>query len=290
MASLCVQVKRGKYLRNVRIAPGSSLSHYRTRKFSSLIPLAFASVLVSCGRQATTVVEPSVASPEIPAEQAPPSNPAASTKLDQLSAEDAAQLAAWWKKYNLDPNDPAQLVADSDGDGYSNREEFLADTNPRDPNSLPGVMEGVAMKALNEVPIPMILREVKGGKARIQHSDGSEETIAEGATPKGSAFKVKTVRNKVVPDKHGVLTDMSQVTLENPETKETVFLVRDLPARSSQTHAILAEANGEKKVHFEEEFTLVAFPGKKFKVIDLRPDQVVVQDVGTKSVLIIPKR
>ena len=92
-------------------------------------------------------------------------------------------------------------------------------------------------------------------------------------------------------DKHGVFTDMSQVTLENPETKETVFLVRDLPARSSQTHAVIAGADGkEQQVHFDETFTIAAHPGKQFKVIDLRADQVVVQEVGGKTVLTIPKR
>ena len=259
-------------------------------KFSSLLTLALSAALFSCGKQPTTVVESRGDTPELPGDPSPA--PAlAADQLAKLSDEDSAQLNAWWKKYNLDPNDGAQLVADSDGDGYSNREEFLADTNPRDPNSLPGVMEGVAMKTLNEVPVPMILREVKAGKARIQHTDGTEETIAAGATPKGTTFKVKQVKSKVTPDKHGVWTDMSQVTLENPETKETVFLVRDLPARSSQTHAVIAGSDGiEQKIHHDQEFTLAAFPGKKFKVVDLRADQVVVQVVGEKTTLTIPKR
>ncbi len=258
-------------------------------KISSLLPLAFAAALASCGKQETTVLETPGQTPDAAA----PTASARVTGKSSLSNEDTTQLEAWWKKYNLDPNDPAQLVADPDGDGYSNREEFLADTNPRDPNSLPGVMEGVAMKAMNEVPVPMILRDVAkdGSKARIQHTDGEEETLSEGATPKGSAFRVKTVKYSMKQDKHGVFTDMSQVTLENPETKETVFLVRDLPARSSQTHAVIAGADGkEQQVHFDETFTIAAHPGKQFKVIDLRADQVVVQEVGGKTVLTIPKR
>jgi hypothetical protein len=279
-------------------------------KISSLLPIAFAAALVSCGKQETTVVEttnsasqpaeapsaptpadPQPASAPDPTAAAAPSTPA-KPDAPALSTEESTQLEAWWKKYNLDPNDPAQLVADTDGDGYSNREEFLADTNPRDPNSLPGVMEGVAMKTLNEIKVPMILREVtKAGKARIQHTDGTEEIIAEGSVPKGSGFRVKAVKNQVKMDKHGVWTDMSQVTLENPESKETVFLVRDLPARSSQTHAVITGADGrEQKVHFDETFTLASHPGKEFKVIDLRADQVVVQEVGGKTVLTIPKR
>ena len=263
-------------------------------KFSSLLCLAFAATLASCGKQETTVVEKPGQTPEIPAaEPEPAPDPAAPSVLPSLSTEDATQLEAWWKKYNLDPNDSAQLVADSDGDGYSNREEFLAETNPRDPNSLPGVLEGVAMKTMTEVPVPIILREVPktGGKARIQHADGSEEFVSEGSVPKGSAYRVKTVEYKMKPDKHGVFTDMSQVTLENPATKETVFLVRDLPARSPETHAVIAGADGkDKKIHFDEEFTLAAFPGKKYRVVDLRADQVVVEEVGSKTTLTIPKR
>ncbi len=258
-------------------------------KLSSLTFVALAGCLISCGKQDATHVESQPQDASAP--KGTPDSPARTSAASPLSNEDTAQLEAWWKKHNLDPNDPSQLVADSDGDGYSNREEFLAETNPRDPGSLPGVMEGVAMKTLNEIPVPLVLREVKSGKARIQHSDGTEETLATGATPKGSAFKVKSVRNEVKADKHGVWTDMSQVMLENAETKETVFLMRDLPARSSQTHAVITSADGrEQKVHFDETFTISSQPGKQFKVIDLRADQVVVQEVGGKAVLTIPKR
>jgi hypothetical protein len=271
-------------------------------KISSLLTLAFAAALVSCGRKDTTVVETSGQAPELPAASAEPESAPASApdpgapqppSSAGLSSDETQQLEAWWKKYNLDPNDPAQLLADPDGDGHSNRDEFLADTNPRDPNSLPGVLEGVAMKTMTEVPIPVVLREIPkaGGKARIQHSDGSEETVTEGGNPKGTPYRVKKIEYRMKADKHGVFTDMSQVTLENPDTKETVFLVRDLPARSNETHAVIAGPDGkEQKIHFDEEFSLAAFPGKKFKVIDLRSDQVVVEEIGSKSVLAIPKR
>lgn len=258
-------------------------------KFSSLLLLAFAAALASCGKQETTVVESTQALPEAPVttDQAPAQARAA------LSEEDTSQLEAWWKKYNLDPNDPGQLVADPDGDGWSNREEFLADTNPRDPNSLPGVMEGVAMKSMVEIPVPIILREVSKDSrtASIEHTGGAKETVTAGVTPKGSPFRVKAVKYQMKMDKHGVLTDMSQVTLENPESKETVFLVRDLPARSSQTHAVIVGADGkEQQIHFDETFTLAGHPGKQFVVVELRAEQVVVQQVGSKSTLVIPKR
>lgn len=266
-------------------------------KFSSLLCLALAATLASCGKQETTVVEQPGHTPEIPAaEPSVAPDPTATVAADEsaLSTEDEKLLEEWWKKHNLDAKDPAQLLADTDGDGWSNRDEFVAGTNPRDPNSLPGVLEGVTMKTMTEVPVPIILREVPkaGGKARIQHADGSEETVAQGSVPKGSPYRVASVKYVMKADKHGVFTDMSQVTLENPTTKETVFLVRDLPARSAETHAVIVGADGkDQKIHFDQEFTLAAFPDTKFRVVDLRADQAVVEEIGgTKRTLTIPKR
>lgn len=222
-----------------------------------------------------------------------PGAASADDMLAMLPAEDRARYEAWFKKYGLSFN-ASVLDQDSDGDGYTNREEFLHDTNPRDKNSMPGVMEGVALKALNEVEVPVILREVKekGGRASVQHlPDGPVEEIAEGSTVRGLPYKVTGVKYSLKTDKHGVLSDVSNVTLENPQTKETVVLIRDLPARSSETHAVLVAPDGtEQKVRVEDIVTLPGQGEKKFKVVDLRPDQVVVEDMDTREMLTIPKR
>jgi hypothetical protein len=208
-----------------------------------------------------------------------------------LPPADRAKYEAWFKKYNLS-SDPEVMDQDADGDGYSNREEFLADTNPRDPKSLPGVMETASVKAVNEVTVPMILRDVKAGKARVTRTDtNTEEELVSGGQPKGLPYKVTGVKHEVKADKHGVYTDVSNVTLENTQTKEMVTLIRDLPARSSETHAVVVGPNGEeKKVHLDETVELPGMPGKQFKVIELRADQVLVEEVGSHRALSIPKR
>ncbi len=43
---------------------------------------------------------------------------------------------AWYVRYGFDPFGPSIAHLDSDGDGASNLEEFLADTNPNDPTSV----------------------------------------------------------------------------------------------------------------------------------------------------------
>ena len=208
-----------------------------------------------------------------------------------LSPDDKTKYEAWFKKYNLTP-DPSVLDQDADADGYSNREEFLASTNPRDPNSLPGVIEGVSVKAMTEIKIPIILRDVKPGKAHIERTDGlGEEDLREGSQPKGLAYRVTGIKQEVKADKHGVFTDVSNVTLMNPQTKEKVILVLDMPARSSETHAVVVGADGiEQKIHVDEIVTLPGQGSRKFKVLELRSDQVVVEELGTKRPLTIPKR
>jgi hypothetical protein len=154
------------------------------------------------------------------------------------------------------------------------------------------VFEGVSVKAMTEIKIPIILRDVKPGKAHIERTDGlGEEDLREGSQPKGLAYLVTGIKQEVKADKHGVFTDVSNVTLMNPQTKEKVILVRDMPARSSETHAVVVGADGiEQKIHVDEIVTLPGQESRKFKVLELRSDQVVVEELGTKRPLTIPKR
>ena len=45
-----------------------------------------------------------------------------------------------------------------------------------------------------------------------------------------------------------------------------------------------------KIVHVDEVIELAGQKDKKFKVIELRPDQVVIEEIGTRRPLTIPKR
>lgn len=208
-----------------------------------------------------------------------------------LDATEKAKYEAWFKQHKIDPNDATALDHDLDSDGYSSREEFLADTNPRDASSYPGLLVGVTVKDFHEVKIPVMLREVKNHKAKIERTDdATQEDVQEGSVLKGLPYKVSKVRYEMKADKHGVVSDVSQVTLENSDTKEKVVLVRDMPARSSESNAVIQTQDGEVlTVRYDETFSLKSQPDKTFRVIDLRPDQVVVQDEATKQVLTIPK-
>jgi hypothetical protein len=51
--------------------------------------------------------------------------------MDQDGTDDA-----WELKFGLNPADRTDAIQDADGDGFTNLQEYLAGTNPRDPSSL----------------------------------------------------------------------------------------------------------------------------------------------------------
>ena len=209
-----------------------------------------------------------------------------------LADGENVKFETWCRQYGLDPKDPEMLDADPDHDGFNNREEYIAGTSPLDPNSVPGMLDGVTMKEMKEIMVPVLLREVKDGKAQVQRLDdpGMEEW-QQGTVVKGLPYRVTTVKHEVKADKHGVFSDMSRVTLENPDTKETLTLVRNLPARSSETYAILSGTGAEEqKVHVDEVIEIAGQKDKKFRILEIRPEQVVVEELGTRRPLTIPKR
>jgi len=216
-----------------------------------------------------------------------------------ISQADKVAYEAWFKKYHLDLNDPTMLDADPDGDGFTNREEFLANTNPLDPNSHPPYPPDPArflrLKEYNEARLPVTLENIEGEKARLKRTDedGKIETVKAGDTIRGLPLKVLHVEARQDIDKNGEHVDLSQVTLEDSTTKEKYVLTGNLPAKTSASHAELVSRDGKTtyKLHHGEVFTWPPPPlqGASFKVIDMSADQVVLQEIDNKQMWTVPK-
>jgi hypothetical protein len=211
-----------------------------------------------------------------------------------LAAADAA-YEAWFKKYNLDLTDPKMLDEDPDSDGFTNREEFLADTNPRDPNSRPGVAKGMRLKEFVRKDLPFVLKAVQGDSAQIDRDDEGakrSETVKAGQTLRGSPYRVARVQSRPMTDKDGHPVDASRVTLEDPSTKQRVELIKDLPTRSTESHAVLVSTDGKQSitVHEGETFTWPGEPPLEYKVKDLRAEQVILEEVNSKKMVTVPKQ
>lgn len=226
---------------------------------------------------------PTAPEPEKPATPAP--------ALNEFAAE-AKAFDEWCKKYALDPNDPAMLDADADGDGLTNRDEFVGGSDPLNPKSRPGIHADMRLKTYNEVKLPLVLDSVEGDKAflkQIEGGDAKPQTVKAGDSVGG--LKVARVQKRRDFDKSGNPIDISHVTLEDPATKERVMLVKGLPARTAATSAVIVSADGKTTMQVKqgETFEWPGKPGTLYVVVDMSSDQVVVQEVETRKVWTIPR-
>lgn len=258
-------------------------------------------LLAACGKKpggdaANSGTPDPVASPSDPKTGAQAASPGPSAAVaSELAATDVA-YEAWFKKYGLDLNDPKMLDADPDGDGYTNREEFLADTNPLDPDSRPGVHPKMRLKEFNEIRVPYLLKSVDGETAKVEHEEGGEtkvETVKVGQTLRGSQLKVEKVESIQTQDKDGNPIDASKVTLEDAASPgPKIDLVKDMPTRSSASYAVLYSKKGDASITVKQGETF-EWPGEKnthYRVVDLRNDQVILEQVENKKMWTVPKK
>lgn len=269
-----------------------------------LVAVTSAALLSACGKKEAEVS--SEAEQALPKEEQMPA-PVPAPGTDAATAVAPAGQApvamaeksnddfeAWFKKYNLDLNDPKMLDADADGDGASNRDEFLADSNPLDPEVRPGIHATIRLKEYTEVRLPFVLREVKGETATVEFNadgTGTRAQVRKGDTVKGTKLKVDRLEVRADTDKHGEKVDMTQLVLTDTETNDRVVALKDLPTRTSASFATLVSADGKDtvKVREGEAFSWPGEPGSSYKVIDLRADQVVVKDEASGKTVTIPK-
>jgi hypothetical protein len=204
---------------------------------------------------------------------------------------------AWFKKYHLDLSDPNMLNADPDGDGFTNREEFLANTDPTDPISHPPYPPDptrfLRLKEYNEARLPIVIDHIEGDKAHLKRTDvdGKAETVKAGDTLHGLPLKVVRIEARKDIDKNGEPVDLSQVTLVDSGTKEQYVLTGNLPAKTSASFAVLMTHDGKAtlKVHRGDVFTWPDEKGANFKVIDMSQDQVVLQQVDNRKMWTVPR-
>jgi hypothetical protein len=229
-------------------------------------------------------------------EQVPPAPGDGAVANANISQADKDSYEAWFKKYHLDLNDPTMLDADPDGDGFTNREEFLANTDPTDPNSHPPYPPEPArflrLKEYNEARLPLTLESIEGDKARLKRTDeGKIETVKPGETLHGLPLKVLHVEARQDIDKNGEQVNLSQVTLEDANTREKYVLTGNLPAKTSASNSVLVTRDGKTslKIHHGDVFTWPPQNGTSFKVIDMSADQVVLQELDNKQMWTVPR-
>ena len=208
--------------------------------------------------------------------------------VKDLRAMKASAEEAWWKKYGLDLNDPNIFSKDSDGDGFPNSEEFLADTSPIDPSSHPPSASKLTWENYHRESLPYALDKVENDTALLVDNAGTPMKTKAGE--KVGDWTVMEVRSRKSVDKDGHPYDASDL-LVTDAAGQKLRLVPGIKAPANSSYATVKLPFSEEVQHLRagEEFTLPNDGKRKYVVLDLREDQVVIKELTTGKTFTIGK-
>jgi ankyrin repeat protein len=150
----------------------------------------------------------------------------------------------------------------------------------------PSVTGKIRVEEVDEAFLPVTLEEVHGKKATLRSDDGATYTVTVGDELKGMSYRVVDVEARSVNDKDGNVVDASVVKLRHERTGQTISLIKGIPTREHGAYAVLVvNSTGQKiKVELDHEFSLPDEPGQTYRILDIRPTQVVIKRMGDGEV------
>jgi hypothetical protein len=219
----------------------------------------------------------------------------------------------WILEHSLDYTDPGLPDADPDGDGFTNLEEFMAKTNPRDAKSRPAawtklrlseveieqmqiiftsklatseaMINSVASANSDELrgaPIGPSRRYAKGDQIKVvKYRPGFAVTTDDEDTPFFLA-DIKT-EQRPVPATGGT-AEVSFITLKTKDGETEVVLEQEVPQVSpfSRVTFIDTSAPGNPPFTIRSNQTLPPLPdGTTYKLIDVTEKKAMIQNLDT---------
>ena len=187
----------------------------------------------------------------------------------------------WLEQFGLPIADADVLDQDPDGDGFNNLEEWLGHTNPIDGNSHPEYYTKLKLKSVVEEPFRLVFSSWVGDTYAINTIDLKQPTqfLKVGDPIKGTRFKIVKFEEKYQRNKYGTNVDVSELTLEQVETKEQLTLIKEKVAMSPESVATFVYTWGgrqEFQVRKDQEFSLKPQEQIKYKLVDVDPAKAVI--------------
>jgi ankyrin repeat protein len=150
----------------------------------------------------------------------------------------------------------------------------------------------ITVVEIQEAFLPVMLTEVNGKKAKIQAVGGDEYNVSVGDELKGLNYKVAEVQVRHTEDKDGNPVDDSVVKLRNTKSGHEVELIKGVPAQDRPPYAVLGLPATDQtlKVEVDQTFAIPSDPGHTYKVLDIRPTQVIVRRIEDNRVITLAKK
>jgi hypothetical protein len=189
----------------------------------------------------------------------------------------------WLERFNLPIADAGVLTQDPDADGFNNLEEWQNRTNPTDRVSHPPFIAKLKMKSFAQEPFRLVFASWVGETFALNTNDLKEPTqfLKIGDSIRGTKFTIVKFAEKYDTNKYGTRIDVSELTLENRETREQFALVKEKIMISPESVANFVYEWGERKefaVKKDQEFSLNPMEQIKYKLVDVLPQRAVIID------------
>ncbi len=217
----------------------------------------------------------------------------------------------WLEQNNLPIAETDVLEQDPDGDGYTNLEEWQNHTNPNDKVSHPPFIAKLKLKAVNREPFPLVFSaSPAAGTFQLNYIDPKNPPGSDGTARVDPAkdallarmgepiLRYDQAQRKMVETGFRVVDftenfqdipvggtveggkkDVSELTIENTETKQRTTLIKEKTVISPESVGTFVYLWGERReltIKTGEEFSLPPQTEIRYKLIDVQPDKAII--------------
>ena len=212
---------------------------------------------------------------------------------EKMSEVHAGIPNKWFSDNGLDLLAPDAPEQDTDGDRFSNREEFVGNTNPNDKKVTPPFRNKLKLKKYIQIPFRLVFKVRDGDIMQINTVDLRQPSqfLKVGDRIAGTNFEITKLEKKEGVDSLGTKTDVSEATIRNIETKAEIILVLGVIANSPDTYALFKYLydDSEFKVKRDGDFQLKPDDKTTYKLVDINNNEAVITIPATGTKINIPK-
>jgi hypothetical protein len=187
----------------------------------------------------------------------------------------------WIERFNLPWDDAAVLSQDPDGDGFTNLEEWQNQTSPTDKASHPAFIAKLRMKSFGREPFHLVFASRMDNTFALNTNDLRDPTqfLKIGDLIRGTKFKLVEFVEKYETNQYGTKVDVSELVLENQETRERLSLVKEKVMIAPESVAKFVYLWGDRRefaVKKNQEFSLKPEEQTKYKLVDVDAGKAVI--------------
>lgn len=200
----------------------------------------------------------------------------------------------WLLANGLDYTDMNIKEKDSDGDGFSNLEEFEKKTSPNDPKDAPASFNKLKLVGFEPVPFRLEFKGDPSGEGKefqinLKDLKGSARSQYRkiGEQIEGAPYKILKYEAKPGPNGVNASGDLSELTVQNTETGDSIVLIFNKetndPTSFGTFRNLLTPGDADFTHKTGDEFDIPP-DTRKFKLIDITPTKAEIRDVSTGEI------